>query len=195
MEHPEPSELYKKKTTKSTKTSYERVQLTKRILNISILSWKHTRDIFIKEWDGLSRNVTLFWEFGGCKIAIIRLFSTSKMRQTVLWSLHTQPKHELYITNELSLLTNLLTDFLCRFLLKRRKTQAKQTYVLSLLPLNSIHHLMEDKPWQFCQNSNQQIACCSACLRPSTAVDDKHSDGHSLNYRRKGGLITIQSPF
>lgn len=65
---------------------------------------------------------------------------------------------------------------------KKKGTQAEEAQLASLLPLNSIYHLMEDKPWQFCQNSNQQIARCSARPRPSTTADDKQSDGHSLNY-------------
>lgn len=53
---------------------------------------------------------------------------------------------------------------------------------------------MEDKPWQFCQNSNQQIARCSACPRRSATVDDKQSDGHSLNYRGKGRASNDPGP-
>lgn len=48
MEHPDDFWVIKKNPTKSTKNSYDWVQLTKRILNIWILSWKHMRDIFIK---------------------------------------------------------------------------------------------------------------------------------------------------
>ena len=80
------------------------------------------------------------------------------------------------------------------FPLKRRKTKAEETSLPSLRPLESIHHLTEDKPWQFCQNSNQQIASCSACPRQSATVDDKQSDGHSLNYRGKGRASNDPGP-
>lgn len=80
------------------------------------------------------------------------------------------------------------------FPLKQRKTKAKEISLPSLRPLESIHHLTEDKPWQFCQNSNQQIASCSACPRQSATVDDKQSDGHSLNYRGKGRASNDPGP-
>lgn len=89
---------------------------------------------------------------------------------------------------------NCKTGFVCHFLLKQRKTEAKEISLPSFLPLETIHHLMEDKPWQFCQNSNQQIACCSACPRRSATVDDKQSDGHSLNYRGKGRASNDPGP-
>lgn len=83
--------------------------------------------------------------------------------------------------------------FLCHFLLKLRKRQLES--LPSLPPHKTIHHLTEDKPRQFCQNSNQQIACCSACPRQSATVAHKQSDGDPLNYREEGGPVTICGPF
>lgn len=101
-----------------------------------------SRGIYLKRWQTLHYFETTFSLKNSHNWAIFCL-----KNETILCCLHSNPKTwALFFTNELSLLTNHLLGFLRHFPLKRRKTQGKQTHLLSLLPLNSIHHLMEDKP-------------------------------------------------
>lgn len=94
------------------------------------------------------------------------------------------------------MLTKLLLEFPMSFSsqTQEKKSHKMTSLLLSILFLESIHHLTEDKSRQFCQNSNQQIACCSVCPRQSVSVTDKQSDGHSLNYCEKGRACNDPGP-